>query len=126
MFLLSVLLFLENMVYSKSRRVIIIAITICLWSKFVAVYSWNTFYAIFGIFESVTFVISEYLISEYLIRVIHLHESNCPCMYIIFIRLFNPLSTNFTKWSNTLKQFVGNLPTNCLVCLTILWDWRKG
>ena len=20
----------------------------------------------------------------------------------------------FTKWSNTLKQFVGNLPTNCL------------
>ena len=27
---------------------------------------------------------------------------------------FNPLSANFTKWSNTLKQFVGNLPTNCL------------
>ena len=26
----------------------------------------------------------------------------------------NPLSANFTKWSNTLKQFVGNLPTNCL------------
>ena len=26
----------------------------------------------------------------------------------------NPLSTNLTKWSNTLKQFVGNLPTNCL------------
>ena len=28
--------------------------------------------------------------------------------------LFNPLSANPTKWSNTLKQFVGNLPTNCL------------
>ena len=27
---------------------------------------------------------------------------------------FNPLSANFTKWSNTLKQFVGKLPTNCL------------
>ena len=27
---------------------------------------------------------------------------------------FNPLSANSTKWSNTLKQFVGNLPTNCL------------
>ena len=27
---------------------------------------------------------------------------------------FNPFSANFTKWSNTLKQFVGNLPTNCL------------
>ena len=23
--------------------------------------------------------------------------------------LFNPLNTNFTKWSNTLKQFVGKL-----------------
>ena len=27
---------------------------------------------------------------------------------------FNPLSDNRTKWSNTLKQFAGNLPTNCL------------
>ena len=27
---------------------------------------------------------------------------------------FNPLSTNFTKWSNTLKIFVGKLPANCL------------
>ena len=27
---------------------------------------------------------------------------------------FNPLSANHTKWSNTLKQFVGNLPKNCL------------
>ena len=26
----------------------------------------------------------------------------------------NPLSANFTKWSNTLKQFVGKLPTNFL------------
>ena len=25
----------------------------------------------------------------------------------------NPLSDNLTKWSNTLKQFAGNLPTNC-------------
>ena len=28
--------------------------------------------------------------------------------------LFNPLSANNTKWSNTLKQFVGKFPTNCL------------
>ena len=27
---------------------------------------------------------------------------------------FNLLRTNPTKWSNTLKQFVGKLPTNCL------------
>ena len=26
----------------------------------------------------------------------------------------NPLSTNPTKWPNTLKQFVGKLPTNCV------------
>ena len=26
----------------------------------------------------------------------------------------NPLSANPQKWSNTLKQFVCNLPTNCL------------
>ena len=26
----------------------------------------------------------------------------------------NPLSANFTKWSNTLKQFACKLPTNCL------------
>ena len=27
---------------------------------------------------------------------------------------FNSFSVNFTKWPNTLKQFLGNLPTNCL------------
>ena len=26
----------------------------------------------------------------------------------------NTLSANFTKWSDTLKQFLANLPTNCL------------
>ena len=26
----------------------------------------------------------------------------------------NPLSAKFIKWSNTLKQFVVKLPTNCL------------
>ena len=28
--------------------------------------------------------------------------------------IFNPLSANPIKWSNTLKQFVSKLPTNCL------------
>ena len=32
----------------------------------------------------------------------------------LFDLLFNPLSANPTKWSNTLKQFVGKLQTNCL------------
>ena len=30
------------------------------------------------------------------------------------VNVFNPLSTNPLKWSNKLKQFVGNLPKNCL------------
>ena len=30
------------------------------------------------------------------------------------LQRMNPLSTNPTKWPNTLKQLVGKLPTNCL------------
>ena len=33
------------------------------------------------------------------------------CFHLLSL---NPLSANPTKWSNTLKQFVGNLPTNYL------------
>ena len=33
---------------------------------------------------------------------------------ILNLSHLNPLSANFKKWSNTLKQFVGKLPTNCL------------
>ena len=29
-------------------------------------------------------------------------------------KLLNPLGAKPTKWSNTLKQFVGSLATNCL------------
>ena len=32
----------------------------------------------------------------------------------IKLLIFNPFSANPTKGSNALKQFVGNLPTNCL------------
>ena len=32
----------------------------------------------------------------------------------VFKDCFNPLSGNPTKWPNTLKQFVGKLPTNYL------------
>ena len=32
----------------------------------------------------------------------------------LFPYILKPLNTNPKKWSNTLKQFVGNLPTNCL------------
>ena len=47
--------------------------------------------------------------------------SNLSCLTVLlsipFITTFfpdlNPLSANSTKWSNTLKQFVSNLLTNC-------------
>ena len=32
----------------------------------------------------------------------------------IDVKRVNSLRANPTKWSNTLKQLVGNLPTNCL------------
>ena len=35
-----------------------------------------------------------------------------------------PLYANFTKWSNTPKQFIGKLLTNFLNVFTILWDRR--
>ena len=46
-------------------------------------------------------------------------ELRCECelkyeYYYRTAKHFNPLSAKFIKWSNTLKQFVGNLPTNCL------------
>ena len=49
-------------------------------------------------------------------------QYNRPCKYSrpwpiytknIYFQL-NPLSANPTKWPNTLRQFVGNLATNCL------------
>ena len=57
---------------------------------------------------------------------------------VIYLLFFNLFSANATKWQNILKQFAGNLPMNCWmclticrrivwVCLTILWGWRlKG
>ena len=37
------------------------------------------------------------------------------CNAQVYERNINHLRANPTKWSNTLKQFVGKLPTNCLV-----------
>ena len=36
----------------------------------------------------------------------------------------DPLSTNPTKWSNKLKQFVGCSQQIVWICLTILWGWH--
>ena len=39
-------------------------------------------------------------------------ESNFDAKFLVLV--LNPLNANFTKWSNTLKQFVGKFSTNCL------------
>ena len=43
-----------------------------------------------------------------------INDSRNQFMSHNLIDLLNPLIANPTKWSNTLKQFVGKLPTNCL------------
>ena len=53
----------------------------------------------------------------------------CKCWNFIdeqYLKAFNPLSTNPTKWSNTLKQFAGNSRRTIWVRLTILWGWCFG
>ena len=54
----------------------------------------------------------------------HLSNSHKGCFYsrsicennkkLKYDKTVNPLSANPEKWSNTLKQIVGNLPTICL------------
>ena len=41
-------------------------------------------------------------------------KANKKLWYKIHQTYVNPLCANPTKWPNTLKQFVGKLPTNCL------------
>ena len=49
------------------------------------------------------------------VEIIYFNYSKCfKSVTATTLDLFNPLNANLTKWSNTLKQFVGNLATNCL------------
>ena len=56
------------------------------------------------------------------LQVIHIRKYQfiCPTIcystsrWLLLFQVINPLSANPTKWSNTLKQFVGKLPTNYL------------
>ena len=40
--------------------------------------------------------------------------TSCQGLKDVLEENLNPLSANPTKWSNTLKQFIGIFPTNCL------------
>ena len=70
------------------------------------------------------------LISDHVKHLWRLLSTISAGTFIIAVRqALNPLSTNPTKWPNTLKQFVGKLPTNCLsvfdnfVKLTLIRLW---
>ena len=51
------------------------------------------------------------LVNACIIKIFLLMKETLTHQFSFF---FNLLNTNLTKWSNTLKQFVGKLPTNCL------------
>ena len=67
----------------------------------------------------ITILFSKFLV-DFLRNNIRRFGFTIMCMFgelkVAFLRavILNPLSANITKWSNTLKQFIGNLPTNCL------------
>ena len=42
------------------------------------------------------------------------HTKQLSVCFQFVVKQFNPLSVNPKKWSNTLKQFIGNFPANCL------------
>ena len=54
------------------------------------------------------------LVKESVKNVLEIRRHLTICVKSETFGNFNPLSANPTKWSNTLKQFVGKLPTNCL------------
>ena len=61
------------------------------------------------------------------VRNLQMHFSKGRTIFVVFIGItlnLNPLRANLTKWSNTLKQFVGKSRRIVWVCLTILWRWQ--
>ena len=61
-------------------------------------------------FTIMAYYITLFRIVGYVSFILYKLDSNV----IKLVRIINPLSANPTKWSNTLKEFVGNLPTNSL------------
>ena len=79
--------------------------------------------------QSVT-VVKKGALPKYWMKLLHcIQMFNCLnttcCVYFLQLDfvIFNPLSANTTKWSNTLKQFVGNRRLIIWVCYTILKGW---
>ena len=53
-------------------------------------------------------------LSGKLVFSIDVNKEKAPLDTLRISSVIIPLSANPTKWSNTLKQFLGKLPTNCL------------
>ena len=68
-----------------------------------------------------------YCCSKYQLVMFEYYTTQYPKNNLKFFLRVNLLSANFTKWSNTLKQFLRCCRRIVWLCLTILWDWRfKG
>ena len=55
-------------------------------------------------------IFAQFILSSFISSLWSISQFEKICQWTIF----NPLSANPTRWSNTLKQFVGNMPTTCL------------
>ena len=57
-----------------------------------------------------------YLVSDHWIHFFWFDLSSCNYSYFTqkILKEINPFNANLTKWSNTLKKFVGKFPANCL------------
>ena len=94
---------------------------------------WYLFLLMFLVFEVLMFLLERIIIKDVLHKVTNLYQlvqrdpsdtnikksaADIDISFADNIKVegsnFNPLSANPTKWPNTLKQFVGNLPMNCL------------
>ena len=84
------------------------------WISQIIVFSFKLGSSLWNLFwKSCYFLIVDVdiFIKLFILEKQHITSYNC---FSSQLYNFNPLSANFTKWSNTFNQFVARLPTNCL------------
>ena len=93
----------------------------------------DVYFTNYFIFVEGTQLLGRYrnICKNFLFKISHDITDLCRSVTLLFSLLFccriNLLRTNLSKWSNTLKPFVGFCRWIAWVCLTILWVWRlKG
>ena len=74
-----------------------------------------TFFSVYTVIFCLVLKKCYFKMKRYILAFIYFHHRLCV-RWRDTLNAFEmkPLSTNTAKWSNTLKQFFGNLPSNCL------------